>query len=112
MRLTISSLPDSALIQLTTELLHAGATNQHGFTNRQLKILGVERRRGWLKDLVGTQIPAATYQAFLDANPKASATGHQRRRRKPKSRAHHTRRVMATPFRDIPPSDGSMPWEQ
>jgi hypothetical protein len=33
--------------RLTAELLHVGATNQHGFKNHQLTSL--ERRKDWLK---------------------------------------------------------------
>ena len=110
----ISSSPKAAYITLTAEMLHAGATNQHGFTNHQLKILGVERRRGWLKDLIGVEIPTATYRAFLEANQYRGST---RRRRRPKPRPRHKLRadwsvpVGATLFRGIPLSDGSVPWD-
>jgi hypothetical protein len=101
-------------IRLTAELLHAGATNRHGFTNHQLAILGVERRKGWLKNLIGMVIPAATYQAFLEANPVRLST--ERHRRKPRRstltcRADRRAAGWATPFRDIPPYDETMPWE-
>jgi hypothetical protein len=98
----------------TAELLHAGATNQPGFTNHQLKILGVERREAWLRNLIGVEIPTMIYPAFLEANPARHSTN--RRGRKPRKcnlmrRADRRTAVWATPFRDIPPYDESLPWE-
>ena len=112
---SLTCSPDSGgWIRLTAELLHAGATNQHGFTNHQLTILGVKRRKGWLKNLIGVEIPANTYHAFLEANPARNST--ERPRRKPRRsamtlRAGRATAVWATPFRDIPPINETLPWE-
>jgi hypothetical protein len=94
--------------RLTAELLHVGATNQHGFKNHQLTSL--ERRKDWLKNLIGVEIPAATYQAFLAANPARNSRDRALEniaRINIDARCRST--VSATPFRN--PHDEIMPWE-
>lgn len=49
-------------VTLTWEGLHALGTNGCGFNSHQLALLGVkEKKSGWLRKLVGTQISRATY---------------------------------------------------
>lgn len=54
-------------ITLTHQNIHAlaGSPTGHGFTNAQLRLLGVPlpARRGWVHALVGKEIPLADYEA-------------------------------------------------
>ena len=52
---------------LTHENIHAAETPNGSFNWRQLKILGVATppRRGWLRALIGTEIPDATYAELV-----------------------------------------------
>ena len=52
---------------LTHENIHAAETPNGSFNWRQLKLLGVATppRRGWLRALIGTEIPDATYAELV-----------------------------------------------
>lgn len=54
------------MVTLTEGDLRAGASERGGFNREQLAAIGVEwpPARGWLKELVGTQLPALSLSAF------------------------------------------------
>jgi hypothetical protein len=54
-------------IILTSENIHKLGTNGVGFTNEQLKLLGVPlpKQTGWLKKLIGTKISVVDYQMVM-----------------------------------------------
>lgn len=54
-------------IILTSENIHMIGTSGVGFTKQQLKLLGVQlpAKKGWIKDLVGTQIDARNYRKAM-----------------------------------------------
>jgi hypothetical protein len=51
---------------VTEEFLRTGMTNRLGIKNRQFKVLGIEKPyKGWMKDLIGREIPDETAQEYL-----------------------------------------------
>jgi hypothetical protein len=55
-------------IKLTSETLHAiGTSNGVGWNRKQLSLLGVKwpPSKGWLKDLIGTEISVDVYQTLM-----------------------------------------------
>jgi hypothetical protein len=59
-------------MELTKDLLEAGRTPNGGYNLAQLKILGVKLpgggrwpAHGWLHNLIGQDVPIATYEAFV-----------------------------------------------
>lgn len=55
---------------LTEDKIRQGLTKGVGINNRQFKILGIENKSGWLKELIGKEIDEEIYQNFLDAKTK------------------------------------------
>lgn len=56
-----------AAVKLSQELIEMGRTGNGGYTKKQLKTLGVDwpPKKGWLKALIGTEIPQDTYDNFV-----------------------------------------------
>jgi hypothetical protein len=66
-------------MKLTSSLIHAGSTEAGGFTKAQLAVLGIDwpPNKGWLKGLVGKEIPPADYDKFCSLSCKAHRHGSQ-----------------------------------
>lgn len=60
-------MSDSGTVVLTQDILEAGRSRNGGWSDKQLKLLGVQYplRQGWKRRLSGTRIPQSDAQAFL-----------------------------------------------
>ena len=56
------------MVRLTKELIEAGMSQNGGWNNAQLKLLGlrIPLKHGWKEKLVGDIVSEANYQKFLD----------------------------------------------
>ena len=63
------------MITLTKELIEAGSTNNTGYTNKQLKALGVSLsdKFNWKNNVIGTQITLTQYEKFLALSTQRQA---------------------------------------
>lgn len=70
---------------LTRENIHAGASEQGGWTKQQLALLGVPTppQKGWLTRLIGRHIDARTYREFM------ALKGSSRAGKRPKKPKEH-----------------------
>jgi len=53
-----------------------------GFTNEQIKILGMDPRKQWLKMLIGTQIPDEVWEAFVRAGDSKRKLNYRKQNRR------------------------------
>ena len=60
-------------IKLTKRKIKAGMSSAKGINHQQLKCLGLKwpPRKGWLRRLVGKEIPVADYNRFLELKGKS-----------------------------------------
>jgi hypothetical protein len=58
------------MVKLTRAMIFAGASGSAGFSSRQKSLLGAGlATKGWIKRLIGSEIPEADYQQFLALKP-------------------------------------------
>jgi len=63
------------MITLTKDLIEAGSTNNIGYTNKQLKAIGVSLsdKFNWKNNVIGTQITLTQYEKFLALSTQRQA---------------------------------------
>ena len=59
-------------VTLTREMIEAGMSDNGGFSNKQVKQLGVKVKNnsGWLKQLIGREVRVDQYESFMDLKNK------------------------------------------
>lgn len=68
-------MEEEKMVTLTSQMIHDASTEGHGWNRRQLKSIGVPwpPPKGWLKGMVGKQIPLSLWERFVSLRKKSSS---------------------------------------